>query len=282
MPDDKNNIWQEGMRHMKLDAYLRRLGWTGTPKADRETLTNLIHAHLASIPFENLNQQMGIPVSMDLEQIYDKVVHQKRGGWCFELNSLFAWALTEIGFTVTKLSARVGEDKPDPEIPGNHLLLQVDCEEPLLVDVGFGGGIYGPVPLHPCSLDHAPYTISISSQEDGYLKYSEIADGNEASYWFKQEPVEISHFEPENHRLQTDPNASFMRTLTAQRRLADRHLVLRGLVLKVIAKSGTSQHILSDEQAFANCLRNDFHLDIPDILSIWPKLKQRHEELFEG
>ena len=83
---------------MKLNAYLRRLGWTGTPKVDRETLTGLIHAHLASVPFENLNQQMGIPVSMDLEQIYDKLVHQKRGGWCFELNNLFAWALTELGF----------------------------------------------------------------------------------------------------------------------------------------------------------------------------------------
>ncbi len=117
-------------------------------------------------------------------------------------------------------------------------------------------------------------------QFDGFYKYSEIADENEGIYWFTLDNVGARYFEPANHQLQTDPGSPFRRTLTAQRRLGKEHMVLRGLIKKTIDEAGTRTELLSDETAFFDCLRDDFNLEVPEIVNLWPALQQRHEELF--
>ena len=86
---------------MNVDTYLKRIGYSQPIRPDRATLDGLVQAHLYNVPFENLDQQIGVWVSAELDRVYEKIVHRNRGGWCFELNGLFGWLLKEIGFDVS-------------------------------------------------------------------------------------------------------------------------------------------------------------------------------------
>jgi N-hydroxyarylamine O-acetyltransferase len=262
------------------EKYLQRIGFEHPIKPDLETLDRLVKAHLSSVPFENLDQQMRVPVSTALPEVYNKLVLRRRGGWCFELNGLFGWLLGKLGFDVTMLAGFVGPDKPSPDTVGDHMFLLVNCDGPWIVDVGFGGGAFGPIPLQATDLQHPPYSLSITPMGDGWFKYSEATRGNNADYWFTLDKVERAYFAPSNHRLQTDPNASFRRTLTAQRRLHGKHIVLRGIVLKTFEATGVTETVLPDAAALVECLGQDFGLDVPDIARLWPALKETHHQLF--
>ncbi|MGI9366713.1 MAG: arylamine N-acetyltransferase family protein [Rhizobiaceae bacterium] len=265
---------------MNLQAYLQRIDYSGPLRVNRSTLNGLVAASLRSIPFENLNQQLGTAVSTDLNKVYQKLVIEKRGGWCFENNSLFKWALEEIGFNVSMLAGYVGEDQPDKSHSGDHMFLSVECDGLHLVDVGFGGGLYSPVPLLGGSEKQVPYEVSVHREHEGCYKYQEKADGNQGGYCFTLQKVTTSNFDDANHDLQTNPSSPFIRTLSAQRRLRDSHYVLRGLVLKRIDVAGTTLEILQSKMALVECLRNEFGLDVPEISNCWPRLLQRHKELF--
>src|SRR6185437_905290 len=122
-----------------MDAYLHRIGWHGAVAVDLTTLRGLAMAHVAAIPFANLNPLMGLPVELDLAALQQKLVQQGRGGYCFEQNLLFEAVLRQIGFAVTGLIARVLWGHPEDAItPQTHMLLRVDLAgEGWLVDVGF-------------------------------------------------------------------------------------------------------------------------------------------------
>ena len=265
---------------MNIQAYLERIRFSHSVTPDLNTLRLLARAHVSAVPFENLDQQMGVEVSTNVERVFEKVVHRQRGGWCFELNGLFYWLLKEIGFDVSMHAAFVRPDKPGAGEVGDHMFLIVNCDGSYLVDVGFGGGALEPVSFHIAASTQPPYTIAISEEEDGWHKYSETTKGNEGCYWFTLDEVDTSYFEPSNHRLQTDPNSSFRRTLTAQIRLEGKHVVLRGLVKKTYTPSEVSEERLRDENALVECLLADFGLDVPQISDCWPSLVKRHEELF--
>ncbi|MEP0945037.1 MAG: arylamine N-acetyltransferase [Rhizobiaceae bacterium] len=265
---------------MNLDHYLQRIGFRGVADAGRETLDALMAAHVNTVTFENLNQQLGQPVTMDLADIYQKIVAQQRGGWCFELNSLFGWALTELGFDVDYLAGQVGRSEFAPEFLANHMLLRVKLDQPMLVDVGYGCGLTRSIPLSPNEQKQSPYVVSITQLNDGYNRYCEFVRGEPGTYDFTLEPVDRAYFEAASHRLQTDPESPFLRTLTAQLRHHDKHMVLRGLVLRTVAHSGSEEVLLTSKGELVRCLLDVFGLDKPEIADLWPKLQQRHEELF--
>src|SRR5579862_6589879 len=98
---------------LDLDAYLERIGYAGPAgklEPSGKTLGALHRAHLAAIPFENLDIMLGRGVKVDLESIAAKLVHARRGGYCFEHGQLFGAALERLGFEVERLLARVGPD----------------------------------------------------------------------------------------------------------------------------------------------------------------------------
>ena len=100
-------------------------------------LSDLQRAHMLSVPFENLTIHLGGTNVLDLESNYQKIVVERRGGWCFELNGTFAWLLAQLGFDVTLLAAGVHMGTGYSN-EFDHLALRVDLDEPWLVDVGFG------------------------------------------------------------------------------------------------------------------------------------------------
>src|SRR5262249_10311169 len=135
-----------------LDAYLRRIEYAGERRPTRAALEAVHLAHATHIPFENLDILLGKPIRLDIASVQAKLVHGRRGGYCFEQNQLLAAALEAFGFPVTRLAARVrlGATRV---LPRTHMLLAVEVEGTrYLADVGFGGG----GPLLPLPLDPRP------------------------------------------------------------------------------------------------------------------------------
>ncbi|MGZ5214282.1 MAG: arylamine N-acetyltransferase family protein, partial [Actinomycetota bacterium] len=101
---------------LDLEAYLARIGHTGDLGPTIDTLTALHREHVLSIPFENLDILLGRPIRLDLESLQAKLVQRRRGGYCFEQNSLFAAVLEHLGFDIVRLAARVrmGDDRSTP------------------------------------------------------------------------------------------------------------------------------------------------------------------------
>jgi N-hydroxyarylamine O-acetyltransferase len=132
---------------MDVNAYLERISYSGPVTPTLETLRELHYAHLLAVPFENLDIHRGVPIVLDEERLFDKIVRHRRGGFCYELNGLFAALLRQLGFKVTLLSARVPieENRVGPEF--DHLCLRVDLDTPWLADVGFGESYIEPLPL---------------------------------------------------------------------------------------------------------------------------------------
>jgi len=133
----------------KVTTYLKRIGYSGHPAVNFDTLHALQRQHLLTVPYENIDILNNIPISLNVDDIYDKVVTRRRGGYCFELNALFAWLLRELGFKVTDYMARFLLN--EPEIPmRRHRVLSVLTADGqcYLCDVGVGLVIpRQPVPL---------------------------------------------------------------------------------------------------------------------------------------
>src|SRR5579872_7296918 len=125
-----------------VESYFKRIDYRDTPAADLRTLRALHLRHAQTIPFENLNPLLRLPVRLDLESLEQKLIHDGRGGYCFEQNRLFSQVLRHLGYRVTDLAARVIWNAP-PDAPiraRQHMLLRVDLDESsYLADVGFGG-----------------------------------------------------------------------------------------------------------------------------------------------
>src|SRR5258708_22032942 len=119
---------------MNLAAYLTRIGYKGSLQVSAEALRQLHLAHVLAVPFENLDIHLGRLSVLQEEAFCRKIVEERRGGFCYEQNGLFAAVLRDLGFPVTLLSARVGEGSPEFD----HLTLLVPLEERWLADVGFG------------------------------------------------------------------------------------------------------------------------------------------------
>lgn len=124
-----------------LDAYLARTGYDGPRTPTLETLHALTWHHATTIPFENLDVLLGRPIALTPAALMAKLVHARRGGYCFEQNNLFLLALRALGFRVTPLGARVRWQIPRDVVPARtHMFLRVHLAEgDWLTDVGLGG-----------------------------------------------------------------------------------------------------------------------------------------------
>src|SRR3954468_22736531 len=147
-------------------AYFDRIGYRGAAEPTVETVRALVAAHNGSIPFENLDPLMGIPVAdLSAAALTDKLVHRRRGGYCYEHNGLMGYVLEQLGFGIERLAGRVVWMNPDGPLPAQtHQVLSVtgpDVDGPLLVDVGFGGQtLTSPIRLEPGPVQQPPHAPS--------------------------------------------------------------------------------------------------------------------------
>lgn len=197
---------------MDPDRYLERLEFAQRPSPTAESLAALQRAHLLSVPFDALDCHLGIPVTLDPADAYRKVVEVGRGGFCFELNGLFAWLLEQLGFEVSRLSARPLRGPDSIAEPDSHLALMVQLERRWLVDVGFGF----PFAIEPLDVDldsdqdrdGRRFRIS---RRDGSLLAQELDEIETRGYEFSLEPVPIDRFSEQCAAFSTDPDSGFVR-----------------------------------------------------------------------
>src|SRR5437588_4614206 len=121
---------------MNFEAYLKRMNYRGPVAPTAATLRELHKAHLLSIPFENLDNHLGRKIVLDEERVVHKIVNERRGGICYELNGAFCALLRAMGFDVSMLSAEVARDEGGFDPRFDHIALMVQLEYRWLADAG--------------------------------------------------------------------------------------------------------------------------------------------------
>ncbi|KAK6479881.1 arylamine N-acetyltransferase [Huso huso] len=217
---------------MNLTEYFARIGYKEpSHKADLKTLTELHEHHIRSIPFENLSIHCGEKITLDLETIYNKLVRNKRGGWCCENNLLFSWVLKEMGYDITRLGSRVYDNLKDDYNPQeSHLIAKVMIDgKPYIADVSFGVSSQIWQPLELISGKDQPQLPGVFRlvedkgvwvlQKTGrkpHVPNESFAGSSLVNkslskkiYCFTMAPRNIDHFEQTCNFLQTSPESLF-------------------------------------------------------------------------
>ena len=280
-PDNKPGL---ATRH-PLDAYFERIRYDGDVKPTLETLRALQRQHVLNVPFENLDVQLGRPLTTDPEAALDKIVFRGRGGWCYEQNGLFGWILSKLGFSVTRVAAAVMRLDRGPVSSANHLCLIVGIPERAdrryLADVGFGGSLIDPLQLAETDDVQAPFRVGLRRLDDGHWQFWENDGGGEFSYDFLAEPGDERALADRCAFLQNDPASGFVLNLVAQRRTPDEHKTLRGRVYTVRGTSGRKETIVPSPDVLMELLVHDFGLHVPEVSDLWPKIVERHKAFTE-
>jgi len=253
---------------MKLQDYLNRIGYAPPAKANLETLRGLQTAHMLAIPFENLDIGLRRPILLDENSLWDKLITHNRGGFCYELNGLFAWLLKETGFEVSYLNARVYNKKEDTfGMDFDHLTLLVRVpNNPIrwLVDVGFGDSFTQPLNIDDVNEQGqglrgywvGPFTSGYQLWQRGY------DDSRERQYFFDLTPRRF----PEEYQgaclyHQTSPLSTFTRKRIISRLTEDGRVSLDDEKL-IITSNGERAIQEVKEEERASLLKKYFNVTL--------------------
>ncbi|MFE6908661.1 arylamine N-acetyltransferase family protein [Streptomyces erythrochromogenes] len=259
---------------LDLDAYLGRIGLGGDSGAvgelrpDLPTLYAVHRAHTAAITFESLDVLLGRPVELDVTSIEDKLVHGRRGGYCYEQNSLLAAALERIGFEVTGRGAR-NRTRGDSLLAVTHavLVVTVDGEE-WLCDAGFGHqGPREPVPLaRPGTpVEQGKWTYRVREEADGVLVLCLLRGES----WRDLYAFSPQHYHPVdyvvlNHYSSGHPRSSFIGRVIVQRPGDDVRRALVGRELTTLHPDGTAEQRRVGPEELLTVLDQEFGVRLPD------------------
>ncbi|GAB3791164.1 arylamine N-acetyltransferase family protein [Dyella agri] len=260
-----------------LDAYLRRIGYRGTLAPDLPTLHALATAHAAAIPFENLDPLCGVPVRLELDALERKLLHEGRGGYCFEQNLLFAAVLRAVGFTVRGLIARVLWNQPEDAVTAQtHMLLDVEASgERCLADVGFGSmTLAGALRLQPGVAQATALEPFRLLEHEGEWRMQACVRGDWLTlYRFDLAPREIVDYVVANHYVSTWPASIFVQQLVVARTTCDRRLTLRDREFTVRRVGAEPERrSLRDTAEIRRVLHEEFLLRVPDNAELERKL----------
>jgi N-hydroxyarylamine O-acetyltransferase len=250
-------------REGRVAAYLDRIGYGGPLDATPDTLGQLHHAHLLAVPFENLDIHLGRPIVLDLDAIFDKVVRRRRGGFCYELNGLFAWLLAELGFDVTMVSARVANERGELGPEFDHMALLVRLDRTWLADVGFGTSSREPLPLdgeEEVVSDGVAY--SVVRDGDGWTMVGRDAAGRKPEYRFAEVVRRFDEYGPMCHFHQTSPESHFTRKRVCSLATPDGRVTLSDTRLIVTRGGERTERQLADDAEYAATLRELFGVDL--------------------
>jgi len=244
--------------------YLERINYTGSTSSSVEVLTKLQQLHLLNVPFENLDIHTGKKI--ELENTYDKIVNNHRGGFCYELNGLFFQLLTAIGFEAKLVSARAYNNKLQtfgPEF--DHMAIVASIEnQNYLVDVGFGEFTYSPLKLELDLLqaDRAG-KFMIKQYDATYLTVSKV-DGNGSipEYIFTQTPRQLNDFAVMCHYHQTSSLSHFTQKRLCSMVTGKGRITISGNVLKKTENGSVIEISLTDEAEFNKALWDYFNMQL--------------------
>jgi len=245
---------------VNLSAYLSRIGFTGSNHPNAETLRALHLAHMQSVPFENLDISLGVPIVCEEERFLHKIINLHRGGFCYELNGAFAALLRALGFSVTLLSARVSREDGSASPEFDHLTLRVDLDETWLADVGFGDSFLEPLRLK-LEVEQEQSTGRFRIVQVGDVMIVQRVRPGEfwkSQYRFTLTPRQLTDFAPRCLFQQTSPESHFTRQRICTLPTTDGRITLSDLKFIRTAGERREERMLQSEDEWRSALADLF------------------------
>lgn len=256
----------------QLAAYLARIGFSGTPRPDFETLTAVHRGHVAAIAWECIDCFIGHPTGRDPRAAFDKLVTGGRGGWCYEMNGLLAWMLEAMGFSLTRLAAGVMRDRMGDSAIGNHLTLIVHLDRDYIADVGLGAGLIEPIPFAAGHYEQRGIGFGLEDLGDGWWRFHNQPDVLPPTFDFSVDVRDEALLEGACQWLQTDPGSPFRQNVVVQRYDG---AVLKSLVGATFVRKGadgTGPRAIADAADYAATMDLEFGLAGTDAAAIWARI----------
>ena len=258
---------------LDLTGYLDRINYRGAAEPNIDVLQDLVTAHTQSIPFENLDPLLGVPVDdLSPEALTDKLVHRRRGGYCYEHNGLMSYVLAELGFRVRRLAGRVVWMRPaDSPLPAQtHTVLAVTfpgSQGSYLVDVGFGGQ----TPTSPIRFEtggvqhttHEPYRLE--DRGDGLVLQAQVRGEWQALYEFTTRTQPQIDLKVGSWFASTHPSSHFVTNLMAALVTADARWNLADRNLAIHRAGATENILLDDAAAVVDTLSERLGINVADV-----------------
>jgi N-hydroxyarylamine O-acetyltransferase len=249
---------------MDIKAYLYRINYSGSLTATAATLRELQLAHLLTVPFENLSIHAGQPIILEDGALFKKIVKQRRGGFCYELNGLFAALLRGLDFNVEMLSAQVAKEEGGFGPDFDHMTLMITLEQRWLADVGFGDTFREPLLLDERNIQLQSERAYQIIEDDDHLILMERRSGKEwkPQYRFDLKPHTYADYLGMCHYHQTSPQSHFTQRRICSRAMPDGRVTLEEnrLIMTVNDNKRQEQAVASKEE-YETLLQKYFGID---------------------
>jgi len=255
----------ESIGQMDTASYLKRIGYRGSLRPGIDVLRRLHRRHLLTVPFENLDIHLGRPIILDQALFFKKIVSNRRGGYCYELNGCFAWLLKNLGFQVLMLSASVAgkNNRFSPDF--DHMLLLVHLKEPWIADVGFGDLFTEPKQLNnpnPQKDNGQLYKIKNESRRRVLTRWNDDTSQWEPQYRFSLQPRKLTDFAARNRYQQTSPKSHFTQGRVISKLTRGGRISLSDRKLIVTAGKKRIEHSVKGKREFDQLLAKYFRLKV--------------------
>lgn len=260
----QNQRFSTNSHFMRIENYLARISYPDLHQISISSLFKLHQSHVYNIPFECLDIHLGIPITMNVENIYKKVVSYFRGGFCYELNALFNWLLNQLGYEASIISAQIiNGNQAGPEY--DHMAIRVKLESDWLLDVGYGDLFINPIEIKPdvVQYDGANYFMVKELGDDRYsLLMSPTGAHFKEKYVFSLSAVATEKFEEQCQLKQTSEDSHFVKNLICTQPTAKGRKTIFNH--KFLHRENGERHIstFENESDLVRCLREDFGIDI--------------------
>ncbi len=249
-----------------IEGYLERINYKGSLDVSKETLYNIHMAHALNIPFENLDVYLKKPVYLDRESLYKKIVTNKRGGYCFEMNGLLSIILQGLGFKVLNLLARITKDNGITYNAKTHQVLCVEIgDDKYLLDVGYGNhGLAAPILIELGKEQEQFYdTFRIVEVEKyGYALQRKVEDEFMYIYAFDLKECSPADFMMSHHFTSTFPESLFVNKKVCTMPTKEGRITLTDDHFKVVEGNETSLLEIEDDNHYNKLLKEYFKLDL--------------------
>jgi N-hydroxyarylamine O-acetyltransferase len=249
-----------------MEATLHRIGYTGPLDQDAAALRGLHRAWRRRVPYENLDTQLGRPISLEPEALIDKIVRRGRGGTCFEQNGALAMLLRAAGFDVTMVEGAVQREARGESTWGNHSVLLVDLgAERWIADAGIGDGFVDPIPLREGAYTEGGRTFRLERLDAGTWRFRHHPGASIASYDFRLEPRGLADFAARSRRHTTDPESPYVRTLMAALPDGDGTRLLLSRTLRHLGAERSGPLAITRFEEFTAVLADRFLVPLGDL-----------------
>ena len=244
-----------------IGAYFKRIEYSGPTDVTIETLRGLHIAQVMKVPFENLDILNQKPISLEIDDLFKKIVTNKRGGYCFEMNGLFSFVLKKLGFQVKNLLARVWKDGFESSGKTHQVMLVEIDGQNWLCDVGFGGnGPVSPILLEE-GFEQEDFMRRYQITRDpiyGYILQFKIKDVFQAVYAFTLDECYPQDYTIANYYTSTHPSSFFRQALICTKPTEDGRVTLFDHQLKIAGKESETEIAFDSDEEIQEALQNHF------------------------